>query len=115
MRLASNTAANSFAWVAIICLVVFAGLTVILLGSFGLIVLGLATLFVCTRFSLDEDAPTWSTAAFQARMLASRSPEQRAAEEAARVEAMAPLRFYRWCGVVLLVAGIAGFVWQRWH
>jgi hypothetical protein len=115
MRLTPNTAANSFAWIAIIFLVVFAGLTVMLLGPFGLIVLGLATLFVCTRFSLDEDAPTWSTAAFQARMLASRSPEEQAAQEAAEVEAMAPLRFYRWCGVVLLVAGIAGFGWQRLH
>jgi hypothetical protein len=115
MRFTPNTAANSLSWVAIICLVVFAGLTVILLGPFGLIVLGLATLFVCTRFSLDEDAPTWSTAAFQARMLASRSPEERAAQAAAWREETAPLRFYRRCGVVLLVAGIAGFVWQRWH
>jgi hypothetical protein len=115
MRFTPSTAANSLAWVAIIGLVAFAGLTVILLGPFGLILLGLATLFVCTRFSLDEDAPMGSIATFHARMQTSGSPEERAAREAARAEAMSPLRFYRWCGVVLLVAGVAGFVWQRWH
>ena len=24
-----------------------------------------------------------------------------------------PIRFYRWCGVVQVVAGAAGFIWQQ--
>jgi hypothetical protein len=25
---------------------------------------------------------------------------------------LAPLRFYRWCGIVLMLAGAAGILWQ---
>ena len=41
------------------------------------------------------------------------SPEQRAAVDEARQLWLAPLRFYRWCGIILLLAGVAGFAWQR--
>ena len=40
-------------------------------------------------------------------------PEQRAAIAEERVRSVAPLKFYRWCGIVIVVIGIAGFVWEQ--
>jgi hypothetical protein len=114
MRFSPGTVANSLAWAAILGLAAFARADRHSSGPIRLDRFGASDPVVCTRFSRDEDAPLGSTEAFRARMLASRSPEERAAPDAARVEAMSPLRFYR-CGVALLVAGIAGFVSQRWH
>ena len=113
MRGPAIAMANAAAWAIVIGLICIALVLVVVLGPFGLIVLGLLTLFVCTSVSLREDAPTWGTAVFKARMATHRSPEQRASMAEERDRSLAPLRFYRWCGLVLLVAGIAGFVWQQ--
>ena len=85
---------------------------VVILGPFGLILLGVIVLFICTSMSLREDAPISGTV-FKARVTSPRSPEQRAAEAAEKHSFLSSLRFYRWCGIVLVVAGAAGFVWQQ--
>jgi hypothetical protein len=113
MRVSAGAAANAVAWAVLIGLICIAFVMVVILGPFGLILLGLLTLFVCTSFALREDTPTWSTDVFKARFTSDSSPEQRAARAEERALGLAPLRFYRWCGVVLLVTGVAGFVWQR--
>ena len=105
MRTPASTIANATAWGVLICLIAAAFVVVVILGPFGLIVLGLLTLFVCTSVNLREDAPTWGTEVFRSRMAKHSSPEQRAAVEEARRLSLAPLRFYRWCGIILLVAG----------
>jgi hypothetical protein len=115
MRIPATTIANATAWAVLVCLIAAAFVVVVILGPFGLIVLGLLTLFVCTSFSLREDAPTWGPEAFRARMAKHSSPEQRAAVDEARRLSLAPLRFYRWCGIILLLAGVAGFAWQQLH
>ncbi len=81
--------------------------------TFGLIVLGLIILFICTQYHLNDDVPAWGTEVFHARMVSRGSPEQRAAIQEEKRTSMSPLRFYRWSGITLLVAGIAGFVWQQ--
>jgi hypothetical protein len=113
MRFDPSTAANAVAWAVLIGLICFAFVLVVILGPFGLILLGLLTLFVCTSFSLREDSPTWGREYFRRRLARPASPEERAAMQQERERSLAPVRFYRWCGVVLLVAGIAGFGWQR--
>ena len=80
----ATTIANATAWAVLVCLIAAAFVVVVILGPFGLIVLGLLTLFVCTSFSLREDAPTWGTEVFRARMAKHSSPEQRAAVDEAR-------------------------------
>jgi hypothetical protein len=74
------------------------------LGAFGVILSGLFVIFVCTSGELREHSPTSAVG---------RSPEQRAAIAEERVCSVAPLKFYRWCGIVILVIGIAGFVWEQ--
>jgi hypothetical protein len=113
MRLPVATMANAAAWAILIGLIGVAFVMVVILGPFGLILLGLLTVFVCTSAGLREDNPTWGPAVFKSRIVGHRSPEQRAAQAAEREQTLTPLRFYRWCGVALLVAGIAGFAWQR--
>jgi uncharacterized membrane protein YdcZ (DUF606 family) len=113
MRLSASTAANVFAWIVLIGLIAVAFVMVEILGPFGLVLLGLLTLFVCTQYHLNDDVPAWGTEVFRARMASRGSPEQRAAMREEKRVNMSPLRFYRWCGVVLLVAGVAGFVWQQ--
>lgn len=115
MRLSASSAANAVAWAVVAGLAALALVLVAVLGPFGLVLLGLATLLVCTRMSLHEDTPTWSTHVLRARMDSPASPEQRAALRADRQAAHASLRFYRLCGGVLLLAGIAGFAWQQLH
>jgi hypothetical protein len=115
MRLPIPDMANAAAWAILIVLIAVAFVLVVILGPFGLILISLLTLFVCTSVSLREDNPTWGPEVFKARIGSHGSPEQRAAQAAEREQALTPLRFYRWCGVVLLVAGIAGFVWQQLH
>jgi len=115
MRFSLGTTANVAAWAGNIGLACGAVVMVTRLGSLGLVLLGLLTLFVCTRFSLDQDAPTWGTEVFKARMANHKSPEQRAAMVEERQAAVSPLRFYRWCGILLTVARAAGFVWQQWQ
>ena len=108
--------ANTIAWLALIALAALAALAVVIvlrLGPLGLVLLGLMTLFVCSQFSLSDEAPTWGTEVFKARMSRPMSLEQRAAMQAERQSALSPLRFYRWCGVLLTVAGALAFAWQQ--
>jgi hypothetical protein len=112
MRFSAGAAANIFAWAILIVLIAVAFVMVEILGPFGLVVLGLLTLFICTQYDLNDDNPSWGTHVFRARMADRGSREQRAALREEKRVSMSPLRFYRWCGVVLLVAGLAGFAWQ---
>lgn len=114
MRFSASDFANVIAWGVLIILALLAIGLVAVLGPLGLLLLGLATLLVCTLFSLNEETPTWGTEVFRARMDRPMAPEQRAALAEERRAALSPLRFYRWCGIVLAVAGAAGLAWQSW-
>lgn len=109
MRFSASAIANAVAWGIIIALAGLAVVLVAILGPFGLLLLGLFTLLLCTLFTLNEDVPTWGTEVFRARMDHPASPEQRAAMAEERRAYLSPLRFYRWCGIVLIAAGAAGF------
>ena len=115
MRFYATAIANAVAWALLIALIGLVFVVVNVLGPFGLILLGLAVLFVCTSVGLHEDNPTWGPEVFKARQSTPPSPEHRAARADERERSSATLRFYRWCGLALLVAGITGFVWQQWH
>src|ERR1700712_2601340 len=106
MRFSGGTIANVFAWAVLIGLIAIAFVIVVIFGPFGLVLLGLFTLFICTAFQLNDDVPTWGTELFRARMASHGSPEQRAAMLEEKSTQLSPLRFYRWCGVALLVAGV---------
>lgn len=114
MRFSAGTVANAAAWGVIALLVGAAALTANRLGFMGLLLLGSATWLVCARAELDQDAPTWGTEVFKARMGERRSPEQHAAMLEERRAFVSPLRFYRRCGMVLAAVGGAGFIWQQW-
>jgi len=105
--------AKPTAWVILIGLICVAFVIVVVLGPFGLVLLGLLTLFVCTSVQLRDDTPTWGIEVCKERTASHFTPEQQAAMADEKTRSLAPLRFYRWCGVVLVVAGIAGFAWQR--
>ncbi len=113
MKVSAGAAANAAAWAVVALLIAAAIVVVNRLGFIGLLLLGGATWLVCVRVELDEDAATWGTEVFKARM-ARPPPEQHAAMLAERHRLVAPLRFYRRCGMVLVAAGIVGFVAQRW-
>jgi uncharacterized protein (DUF58 family) len=81
-----------------------AGIAFAFLGAFGVILFGLFIIFICASGELRENSPTSAVG---------RSPEERAAIAEERVRSVASLKFYRWCGFVLLVIGIAGFVWEQ--
>jgi hypothetical protein len=115
MRFSAITTANAIAWVVLIGLVAVAFVLVVLWGPLGLMVLGLFTLLVCTSFNLHEGTPTWGVEVFKARIDSHGSPEQRAAMLEGRRADLSPLRFFRRCGAVLLIAGAAGFLWQLSH
>jgi hypothetical protein len=104
--------ANAAAWAVLAGLIGLAFVLVVVLGPFGLILLGLITLVICTSVELQEDTPTWGVEVFKARIARARTPEQHAAKTLERQIALQPIRFYRWCGVVMLLAGVAGFLWQ---
>lgn len=114
MRISWGAAANAIAWAVLIALAGGAAIMVTWLGPFGLVLLGLFTLLACTAIALDQDVPTWGADVFRARMDQARSPERRAAISAERHAALASLRFYRWCGLILVIAGVAGSAWQAW-
>jgi hypothetical protein len=86
-------------------LIAMASIAFVFLGAFGVILFALFIIFICTSGELGEHA---NRSATDNR----RSPEQRAAIAEERARSVAPMRFYRWCGIVLLVIGIAGFVWE---
>lgn len=113
MRFSLSTAANAAAWAVIVGMACGAVLLVARLGPVGLILLGLFTLVVCTSVGLDQDTPTWGAQVFKARMTSRGSPEQRAAAHEERRASLSPLRFYRWCGIILVAVGAAGFAWQQ--
>jgi hypothetical protein len=115
MRFAASQIVNAVAWAVLIGLILVAFVMVQVLGPFGLVILGLTTLLVCTSLNLHDDTPTWGIAVFQARIAPRGSPEQRAAMLDEKRNRLQPLHFYRWCGVVLIAAGIAGLIWQRLH
>ena len=114
MRVSPGGIANLGAWAMLVALAGVAVVLVVVLGPFGLVLLGLLTLFVCSQFSLDEHAPTWGRSVFRARLTDALSVEQQAAVTAARRAALSPVRFYGVCGAVLLAAGLAGLAWQHW-
>ena len=87
-------------------LIAMASIAFAFLGAFGVILFGLFVIFICTSGELREHSPT---------LAVGRSPEQRAAIAEERLRSVAPLKFYRWCGIVMLVIGIAGFVWEQWQ
>ena len=113
MRFSGGTVANAAAWAVLAVLIAVAFVTLNLLGPAGLVILGLFVLFVCTAVNLYEDASTWGTEVFKARIASHGSPEQRAAMADETRASLSPVRIYRWCGVVLAVAGAAGFIWQQ--
>jgi hypothetical protein len=86
-------------------LIAIAGIAFAFLGAFGVILFALFIIFICASSELREHIPTSAT---ERRG----SPEQRAAIAEDRIRSVAPMKFYRWCGIVLLVIGIAGFVWE---
>jgi hypothetical protein len=113
MRFSASTVLNAAAWAVLLGLIAVAFVLVEIWGPFGLILLGLPTVFICTASHLYQDVPTVSVEVFKARMARGGSPEQRAAMFDERQALLSPLRFYRWCGVVLIIAGLAGFIWQQ--
>ena len=114
MRLSGIAAANWLACAVLAGLAAVAVVLVVILGPFGLLLLGLLTTFVCTQFSLHEHAPSWGAAAMRAQIAEPGRPDARAAAAEARQAALAPVRFYQGCGVLLVVAGIGGLAWQHW-
>jgi hypothetical protein len=113
MRFSAGTVANAAAWAVLAVLIAVVFVMVNLLGPAGLVLLGLFVLFISTAMNLYEDAPSWGTEVFRARIASHGSPEQRAAMFDEKRASLSPLRFYRWGGVVLVVAGAAGFAWQQ--
>jgi len=113
MRFSSSAAANAAAWGVVAALIGGAVVITDVLGFFGLALLGGMTWLVCLRAEMDQDTPTWGVAVFKARMGSQGlPPEQRAATLDERQTFVSPLRFYRWCGIVLVGVGAAGFIWQ---
>ena len=106
MRIDPAAITNAVAWVILLVLTGVAFVLVNTLGPFGLILLGLLTLYVCTAISLREDNPTWGVQVFRAQTENRRAP---------RLPDVQSLKFCRLCGMVLLASGLAGFAWQHWH
>lgn len=111
MRFTGGQLVNVIAWAILIAPIPIVMIVAMALGPFGLIILGVATLLLCTSAQLNGDTPSAGSAA--GRMARAASPEPRAAEHHDRQSRLSPLTFYRGCGAVLLAAGVAGFVWER--
>jgi hypothetical protein len=79
-----------------------AGIAFAFLGAFGVILFALFIIFICTSGELRDHTQT----------SAIESPKQRAAIAEEWARSIAPLRIYRWFGIVLLIVGMAGFVWE---
>ncbi len=91
---------NLVAWGVLLGVAGLALLFVDRLGFAGLAVVGLLTLVVCTRMTLDADVPTWGEHVFRERLA-----------PGARRGVMPDLRLFKWGGVLLTVVGVAGFFW----
>jgi hypothetical protein len=113
--IAAGSAANLLAAAVLIGLAGVAFGMVVYLGPFGLVLLGVVILFVCTSMSLRDETPIAGDAVFRARLDGPKSPEQRAALQAEKHALLSSLRLFRWCGVGLIAAGSAGFAWQLWQ
>ncbi len=114
MRFSPGAIGNAIAWIALCGLALVAILVANRLGFFGLLILGVLTVLVCTLASLNDDVPTWGTEVFKARMSEGGSPEQLASARAERRAFISPFVFYRRCGIGLTVIGATGFAWQTW-
>ena len=114
MRFSASSAANAVAWAVIFLLILAAMVLTYRLGFMGLLLLGSATCLVCMTAELDRNAPTWGVEVFKAQLTKPSSPEQRAAMLEGDRLLLSPIRFYRWCELVLMVAGGLGFVVQHW-
>lgn len=114
MSFSASSAANTAAWVVIILLIVAAIGVAYRLGFMGLVLLGGMTCLVCVLAELDRNTPTWGTDVFKAQMARQRSPDQKAAMSEEDRTYVSALRFYRWCGLFLIVVGALGFVTQQW-
>ena len=105
MRFTAGSVANAIAWLAIFALAAAAVVAVRAYGFAGLAVLGAATWLVCVLAELDEDAPTWGTHVFRARMEAPPT----------RPDLVSPFRFYGRCGMLLFAVGALGLAAQLWR
>ncbi|MBI0536631.1 hypothetical protein D9599_13695 [Roseomonas sp. KE2513] len=114
MRRSASTIVDGIAWVGIFALIAASLGVVLVLGFPGVLILGLLTALTCARAELSERTPTWGQAVFEARAARGRSPEERAAADEAVARATSPLRYYRACGLALIVAGLLGTAWQIW-
>ena len=114
MRFSPGSVLNLAAWAVVGLLIVGALLVANRLGFVGLILLGGATGLVCNAAKLNQDAPTWGTEVFKARMQGPRSSEQQAAMMEERQGFLSPLKFYGRCGMALTVIGLLGAAWQIW-
>ena len=112
--LPARTLANALAWAVLLGLAALGFVLVTILGPFGLILLGLFTMFVATSGGLREDAPLLSPNPPRAGVNGGNSPEQRAARLAEKHAGRLSIRFWKKCGAVLVLAGILGFAWQEY-
>ena len=110
MRFSAGTVAHAAAWAVLIAAVF---VTVNLLGPAGLVLLGLFVLFICTAMNLYEDAPSWGTEVFRARIASHGSPEQRAAMFDEKRASLSPFGFTAGAALCSVVFGAAGFTWQQ--
>lgn len=107
--------ANALAWVALAGLIALALLAAHRLGFAGVLILGLLTAFIAFQAELQQHVPAPGLALFAARMQQPRSVEERAATASERQGFIAPLRFFRWCGLTLAAIGLVGFAVQIWR
>ncbi len=108
------TAANLAAGAALAVLFSVAVVLVDWLGPFGLVLIGLIVWLACVRAAQTEASPTWGPAVFGAAMRRPTSPESRAAQDAERQTALAPLHFFRRCGMALTGIGVVATALQYW-
>ena len=111
----AHTLINGLAWLVLAGFGAAAVVLVTILGPFGLVLLGLATLLVCTMGELDESTPLWRSTVLRPPDTPLGSPEQRAAIAEQRQTISGSYRFYRRCGFGLAMAGVALLAWQHWR
>jgi hypothetical protein len=107
MRFSPGRIGNAIAWMGLSGLILLAMAVANRLGFAGLVLLGLMAAFICTMAELDHDTSGSSSHVLRARL-------ERPSSHVERQGLIAPLRFYKWCGIVLAVIGVAGFAWQQW-
>jgi hypothetical protein len=113
MRVSAGAIVNALAGVGIAFLIGAAMRIAVRFGFAGLILLGTIATFICVSLELNQDVPTWGVELFKSRM-GEATPAQRAAMREEKQALVSILRFYKWCGVFLVIVGVAGFVWEQW-